>query len=138
MANKRIPELSTDSVAIAGSDVLPYAKPASGQAYKGTVVAIVQAGMADELKTNKTITATGTTGAQTINKASGTVNFAAGASSLVVTNSLVNTASNIQATVGTNDATMHSCKAVAGSGSFTLYPNAAPTAETRVNWLVVN
>lgn len=90
------------------------------------------------LLVDKTVTAGGTTGAQTINKPAGTVNFAAAATSLVVTNSLVTTSSIIICTVGTNDATMQSVQAVAGSGSFTLYPNAAPTAETRVNFFIVN
>jgi hypothetical protein len=86
----------------------------------------------------KTITAAGTTGAQTINKTSGAVNFAASATSLVVTNSLVTTSSVIHATVGTNDTTMKDAHVVAASGSFTIYPDAAPTAETRVNFLVTN
>lgn len=86
----------------------------------------------------KTITAGGTTGAQTINKPQGSVNFAASAASLVVTNSLVTTSSVIVASVATNDATMKDVQAVAGSGSFTLYPNAVPTAETRVNFIVFN
>jgi hypothetical protein len=87
---------------------------------------------------SKTITAAGTTGAQTINKASGSVNFAASAASLVVTNSMVTTSSVIICTIATNDATMTSVQVVAASGSFTIYPNAAPTAETRVNFLVTN
>jgi hypothetical protein len=87
---------------------------------------------------NKTITASGTTGAQTINQTSGSVNFAALATSLVVTNSLVTTSSIIMATVASNDATMKSVQAVAAAGSFTLYANAGATAETRVNFLVLN
>lgn len=90
------------------------------------------------VKTQKTITAAGTTGARTINQPAGSVNFAAAATSLVVTNSMVNTSSVILATVATNDSTMKSVVAVAGSGSFTLTANAAATAETRVNFLVVN
>ena len=87
---------------------------------------------------DKTVTAGGTTGAQTINKTAGSVNFAAAAVSLVVTNSLVATSSIIMATIAANDATMRSVQAVAAAGSFTLYANAAPTAETRVNFLVLN
>lgn len=86
----------------------------------------------------KTITPSGTTGAQTINRTAGTVNFAAAATSLVVTNSFVDANSVIIATVGTNDSTMKSVAVVAGAGSFTLHANAAATAETRVNWFVVN
>jgi hypothetical protein len=91
-----------------------------------------------DLQLGKTVTAAGSTGAQTINKTSGTVNFATAAASLVVTNSLVSASSIIICTVGTNDATMKSVQAVAGTGSFTIYPNAVPTAETRVNFLVTN
>lgn len=87
---------------------------------------------------DKTITAGGTTGAQTINKTMGSVNFAAAATSLVVTNSLVATTSIIIATVATNDTTMFGVKVVAASGSFTIYANAAATAETRVNFIVLN
>ena len=87
---------------------------------------------------DKTITASGTTGAQTINKTSGSVNFAIAATSLVVTNSLVTTSSIILATVASNDTTMKSVQAVAAAGSFTLYANAAAAAETRVNFLVFN
>jgi hypothetical protein len=86
----------------------------------------------------KTITAAGTTGAQTINHSTGSVNFAASAASLVVTNDLVTENSIIQCTIGTNDATMKGVQAVAAAGSFTIYPNAVPTAETRVNFTVTN
>lgn len=91
-----------------------------------------------DVQLNKTITAGGTTGAQTINKNAGSVNFAASATSLVVTNNKVTANSVIIATVATNDSTMKSVSAVAASGSFTLYANAAATAETRVNFLVIN
>lgn len=86
----------------------------------------------------KTITAAGTTGARTINAPCGSVNFAAAAASLVVTNNLATASSVVVCTVGTNDATMKSVQAVTAIGSFTLYPNANPTAETRVNFLVIN
>lgn len=94
--------------------------------------------MSGNLSMGKTVTATGTTGAQTINKSSGAVNFAAAATSLVVTNSLVTTSSVILCTVGTNDTTMKTVAVVAASGSFTIYANAAATAETRVFFHVTN
>jgi hypothetical protein len=93
---------------------------------------------AGDMRFDKTVTAGGTTGAQTINKNAGTVNFAAAATSLVVTNNRVTANSIIIATVATNDTTMKSVIAVAGANSFTLTANAAATAETRVNWLVIN
>lgn len=87
---------------------------------------------------NRTITAGGTTGAQTINKPSGTVNFAAGATSLVVTNSLVTTSSIVFATIRTNDATAVIKNVVPASGSFTITLEAATTAETSVGFFVTN
>ena len=93
---------------------------------------------ASGVQLQKTVTAGGTTSAQTINKPIGSVNFAAAATSLVVTNSLVTTSSIIICTVATNDATMKSVLVVAGSGSFTIHANAAATAETRVNFIVLN
>ncbi len=86
----------------------------------------------------KTITAGGTTGAQTIDKSTGSVNFAATDTSLVVTNSLVTTSSVINCTVATNDTTFKSAQCVAAAGSFTIFANAAATAETRVNFRVTN
>ena len=85
-----------------------------------------------------TYTAPATTGAQTINKVSGSVNFAAAATSLVVTNSLVTTNSIVMCQVSTNDATMTSVQCVIASGSFTLFPSNPPTAETKVTFFVIN
>jgi hypothetical protein len=91
-----------------------------------------------DMQFDKTVTPAGTTGARTISKNAGTVNFAAGATALVVTNTLVTVNSILVATVAANDATMKSVQAVVAAGSFTLYANAAATAETRVNFIVIN
>jgi len=91
-----------------------------------------------KLSVTKTITAAGTTSVQTINKVAGSVNLAAAATSVVVTNSLVNANSVIIGTVASNDTTAKSVAIIPGSGLFTIYPNAATTAETRVNWIVIN
>ena len=85
-----------------------------------------------------TNTAGGTTGNQTINKPSGTVNFAASATSITVTNSLVTTSSIILCVVRTNDTTAYVKNCVPGSGSFTINLGAAATAETSVGFLVIN
>jgi len=87
---------------------------------------------------SSTITPGGTTGARTINKPTGTVNFAAGASSLVVTNSVVSTSSIVFAVVRTNDTTAAIKNVVPGSGSFTINLTAAATAETSVGFIVFN
>lgn len=86
----------------------------------------------------KTITAGGTTGNQTINKQAGSVNIAASGTSVTVTNSLVTTSSIILATIATNDSTAVIKNVVPGSGSFVITLNAAATAETRINWIVIN
>lgn len=83
-----------------------------------------------------TLTAGGTTGAQSINKPMGTVNFAAGASTLVVTDSLVTASTPVSCTLQTNDTTAKSCGAVPASGSVTLFLNAAATAETKAMFVV--
>jgi hypothetical protein len=85
-----------------------------------------------------TNTTTGTTGNQTINQAAGKVNFAASATSLVVTNSLVTTSSIVIVTVEGTDATFTSARVTLSSGSFTINANAAATAETKVDFLVIN
>ena len=84
----------------------------------------------------KTITAAGTTGAQTINKPAGAVNFAAAATSLVVTNSLVTVNSVVKCQLATNDTTAVLGACVKAAGSFTIYMKTAPTAETRVDFVV--
>ena len=85
-----------------------------------------------------TTTAAGTTGARTINRPAGTVNFAAGAGSLVVTNSLVTTASYVFCTVRTADSTALIKNVVPAAGSFTINLNANATAETSVAFWVIN
>ena len=98
----------------------------------------VASGSTVDLQVNRTMTASGTNGAQTINKSAGSVNFAAAASSVVVTNSLVSATSIVIATVQGNDATMKSVTISKGSGSFTINANAAATGATEVDWIVLN
>jgi hypothetical protein len=85
-----------------------------------------------------TMTAAATTGARTINKPSGSVNFAAAATSLVVTNSLVSTDSIVTPVMMTADATCRIASVVPGSGSFTINMTAGCGAETRVGFVVHN
>lgn len=104
----------------------------------GTVGGIYLGDTGGTIYLNKTVTAAGTTGAQTINKVSGTVNFAAAATTLVVTNSLVTTSSTIYVSERTADATARIAHVVPAAGSFTITLTAAATAETSVGFLVVN
>lgn len=88
------------------------------------------------LYVQSTVTAAGTTGNRTINTQSGSVNFAAGASSLTVTSSLATANSIILATVRTDDSNMSSVQVESSSGSFIIYANSPPAAETRVDFFI--
>ena len=79
-----------------------------------------------------------TIGAVTINKTLGRCNIAAGATTVVVTNSLVAATSNVFATIAQNDTTAILKNVVAGAGSFTITLTAAATANTAVNFVVFN
>lgn len=86
-----------------------------------------------------TITTGGTTGNQTINKPTGTVNIAAAGTNVTVTNSYCTTSSIVYAIVRTNDATATGIKnIVPGSGSFVITLNAAATAEVSIGFIVFN
>lgn len=88
---------------------------------------------------DRTITAGGTTGNRTINKPAGTVNFAAAASAITVTNSFVTTSSIVFPVIRTADTTCTFVKSVVpGAGSFTITLNAGCTAETSVGFMVTN
>jgi hypothetical protein len=87
---------------------------------------------------NKTITPNGTTGNQTINKPLGTVNIAAGQSSVTVTNSLVDANSIVFAVVRTNDSTAQIKNVTCSAGSFTIRLTANATAETSIGFMVMN
>jgi hypothetical protein len=110
----------------------------TSQANKGiwtNQVSIDTMTLASFLYLSGTITAAGVTGARTINKQSGTVRFAAAATTLVITNSIALAASTrCLATVCSNDNTLKSVSAVVTNGFITLNANAAATAETEVYW----
>lgn len=84
-----------------------------------------------------TITAAGTTGVQTINKVSGTVNIAAGQTSITVTNSLVTVNSIVLPVIRANDSTAQIKNVVPSAGSFTINL-VSPTAETSLGFFVIN
>ncbi len=87
---------------------------------------------------DKTIIPGGTTGAQTINHTAGRVNFAAAATTLVVTNSTVNANSIVLCFIQTDDTDAVLKNVVATSGSFTIKMSTAPAAECAVGFLVIN
>jgi hypothetical protein len=85
-----------------------------------------------------TVTASGTTGNQTINKTSGTVNIAAAGTTVTVTNSLVTTSSIVMAVIRTNDTTAYIKNVVPAAGSFDINLGAAATAEVSIGFIVNN
>lgn len=87
----------------------------------------------------RTITPAATTGAQTINRPNGTVNFAAAATAIVVTNSMALATSTIIVTQQDTDATCINFHVDAkANGSFTIRSSVACTAETPVAFWVFN
>lgn len=84
-----------------------------------------------------TNTTGGTTGNQTINKISGTVNIAAAGTTVTVTNSLVTANSIVMAVIRTNDTTASIKNVVPASGSFAINIVAA-TAEVSIGFFVIN
>lgn len=110
---------------------------ASGSAAAATLDALVIGGTG-KISFPQTVTAGGTTGDQTINKASGTVNIAAAGTTVTVTNSLCSTTSEIFAVLRTADATATIKNVVPGSGSFVINLGAAATAEVSIGWFIIN
>ena len=88
---------------------------------------------------DRTITAIGTTGNQTINKLAGTINVAAAAAAVTLTNSFISVNSIILPVVRTADSTCTFIKSVvAGSGSAVITMNAGCTAATSIGFVVTN
>lgn len=82
-----------------------------------------------------------TVGAATANVNSGSAAIAAGASSVVITNSMVNASSKIWACVGqaAADGTLLRVERVVPAvGSFTIHGTANATATTVIDWCVLN
>lgn len=87
---------------------------------------------------DRTITAGGTTGNQTINLMSGTVNIAAAGTTVTVTNSFVTANSIVHCVLRTNDGTALIKNVVPAAGSFVINLNAAATGEVSIGFLVTN
>lgn len=87
---------------------------------------------------DRTITAVGTTGNQTIDKMAGTVNIAAAGTTVTITNSLVTANSLINVQLRTNDATAWVKNYVPAAGSFVINLGAAATAEVSIHFIVTN
>lgn len=68
----------------------------------------------------------------------GRVAFAAAGTAVVVTNTLCAATSSVFVSLGGSDATLTSVRCTPGAGSFTITGNAAATATTPCDFLVVN
>lgn len=89
--------------------------------------------------TVNTTDGSGTPGAVTINKPSGKAAIASSSASIVITNSLVTSASSVFVQLQTTDATLHSVQTVVpAAGSFTVTCNATATGTPTICFLVIN
>jgi hypothetical protein len=118
------------------------------RAYQGTPAATVitlpdsieSALIAQGFATASTAAST-TAGAVTVNQLAGKSAIATGAASVVITNSLVTAGSKIMAYVAqaTADTTLTAVlRVVPAAGSFTIFGPANATANTLVDWVVLN
>ena len=80
----------------------------------------------------------GTPGNATNNSPRGRAAFAAAGTSVVITSTLVTATSTILVSLGGTDATLTSVRVTSAAGSFTVTGNAAATATTPFDWVVVN
>jgi hypothetical protein len=104
------------------------------QAVLGNLVRFEINGRQSHLGTDST----GTPGAATINRPTGKSAIAAGASSVVITNSLVTAASRVIITPHARDATCKEIIAVPAAGSFTVSGTANATAALPFSWEISN
>jgi len=124
-----------DSTSGTGGSGYVLTSTGSGGVLWNDQLSISTLSLSAQLSLSGTITAAGVTGNRTINKQSGTVRFAAAATTIVITNSLALAASSrALATVCSNDTTLKSVSAVVTNGFITLIANAAANAETEVYW----
>jgi hypothetical protein len=111
--------------------------------YPAGQVAQFEKSTEDSLVAQRLATAGGTitTGAATANQNQGRASIAAGQSSVVITNNLVNTSSVIECTLaqGTADTTLTSIvRVVPSAGSFQAFGNANATAAVIFDWKLLN
>lgn len=78
------------------------------------------------------------TGSYISNTIAGQALIPAGETTVTISNNLVTANSIVIATVSSNDATLISAKAIVTPSTITLIGNATATADTKVNWMVIN
>ena len=128
-------DLKVTGPATATDNAITRFDSTTGELVQNSLVTIDDIG---KITMPSTVTPGATTGDQVINQPSGTVNFAAAATAITVTNSLVSATSIVLAVVRTNDSTAVIKNVVPGAGSFVITLNAAATAETSVGFVVFN
>ena len=80
-----------------------------------------------------------TAGNRTVNRLRGKNAFAAGAKTVVITNSLVTANSQVVCTLEFTDATLTTIlTAIPAASSFTVLGNVNATADTKFSWFVIN
>lgn len=123
---------------VGGAHVWQVAPAGSSGTSQNSFVEAMRITGAGVIQYPTTITAGGTTGNQTIDKVSGTVNIAAAGTTVTVTSNKVTANSICFAVLRTNDATAALKNVVPGAGSFTINLTAATTAETSIGFFCIN
>lgn len=119
---------------------IDLSRPTSTVTFTTTTLDLASSGFGPaSLRLRRTITAGGVTGNATINLMNGTVNFAAAATTITVTNSTVSATSQIIVTPQRLDGTCRTFVVDAkGPSTFNITATAACTAETQVAFWVTN
>ena len=123
---------------VGGAHVWQVAPAGSSGTTQNSFVEAMRITGAGVIQFPTTITAGGTTGNQTIDKVSGTVNIAAAGTTVTVTNNKVTANSTCFGVLRTNDATAALKNIVPGAGSFVITLTAATTAETSIGFFCIN
>jgi hypothetical protein len=131
-----------------GDGVAPVAKlqvkgagTGSGEIFRATDSAgVIKFAVVDNgiIWLGNTKTPAGTTGTQTINKPLGSVNIAAGQSSITINNTLATLNGYAFASIATADATAVIKNVVVTAGVITINLSAAATSETKINFVIFN
>jgi hypothetical protein len=121
-----------------GAIIFKGALPGASSSTRQTAVEWAQISSIGVLAFPADMAGAGVTGNRTVNIASGSVRFAAAATSVTLTNDKIKANSLVYPVVMTNDATLKSVSATVTNGQVVFDANAAATAETIVGFIILN
>jgi hypothetical protein len=121
-----------------GAIIFKGALPGGSSATRQTAVEWAQISSIGILAFPADMAGAGVTGNRSVNIASGSVRFAAAATSVTLTNDKIKANSLVYPVVMTNDSTLKSVSATVTNGQVVFDANAAATAETIVGFFILN